>query len=204
RRERGVRPHVVIALALVALVAFIAWRSELWSVQAPGRRPEPLVLLPENAREEVRFDVVLPCIPTGLKRITAPNVATLVHYWAPWEQGSRAQAAMLDSLAHAEPYAGLQVVLVCFDPFPSVARFVGRAHLKLPVLLDGGHALARTLPCPSIPTTYVLDARGRVVVRQSGTVDWWDPATLATLRRVMAEPALPVAPPPPRAVVPPS
>ncbi|HUK65106.1 MAG TPA: TlpA disulfide reductase family protein [Dongiaceae bacterium] len=189
------RPHVVVAIALIALVAFTAWRSELWNVQKPGRAPAPLTLLPDDVRESVRFDVVLPCVPTGLRRLTDRDGATLVHYWAPWEQGGRRQAALLDSLSHTEGFEHLQIVLVCFDPFPSVARFVGRARLTLPVLLDGGHALARVLPCPSIPTTYVLDSHGRIRVRQSGTVDWWAPETLETLRGVMTEPsARPTAP----------
>jgi AhpC/TSA family len=182
------RPHVVVATALIALVAFTAWRSELWNVQKPGHAPAPLALLPDELRERTTFDVVLPCVPTGLRRLTDRDGATLVHYWAPWEQGARAQAALLDSLAHTPGFEHLQVVLVCFDPFPSVARFVGRVRLRLPVLLDPGHALARVLSCPSIPTTYVLDAEGRIRVRQSGTVDWWAPGTLETLRRVIAEP----------------
>jgi hypothetical protein len=183
------RPHVAIAVALIGLVAFTAWRSELWSVQKPGHVPAPLAPLPEDVRESATFDVVLPCVPTGLRRLTDHDGATLVHYWAPWEQNGRAQAALLDSLSHAAGFERLQVVLVCFDPFPSVARFVGRTRLKLPVLLDGSHTLARVLPCPSIPTTYVLDARGRIRVRQSGTVDWWAPGTLETLRRVLNDPS---------------
>jgi hypothetical protein len=192
------RPHVVIAIALIALVAFTTWRSELWNVQKPGRAPAPLTPLPDDLRESATFDVVLPCVPTGLRRLTDRDGATLVHYWAPWELSGRAQAMLLDSLSHAAGFEHLQVVLVCFDPFPSVARFVGRTRLQLPVLLDGSHALDRVLPCPSIPTTYVLDARGRICVRQSGTVDWWAPQTLATLRRVLSEaPAQPPASPAP-------
>ena len=183
------RPHNAIALALLASIAFMAWRAELWSVQAPGTGPSPLVLLPAEVREAVSFDVVLPSVPTGMRRLTDRDGAMLIHYWAPWEQGSRAQSRLLDSLSHSAGFEHLQVVLVCFDPFPSVARYVGRTRLKLPVMLDGEHLLSKALPCPSIPTTYVLDSSGRVVVRQSGTVDWWHPATIAVLREAMAEPA---------------
>ena len=75
----------------------------------------------------------------------------LVHYWAPWERDGATQAASLDSLRRLEPFADLRVVLVCFDPFPSVARFVARRRLRLAVLLDTERRLRRALPCPSVP-----------------------------------------------------
>jgi hypothetical protein len=183
------RSPTAIALALLLAIAFLVWRDELWSVQAPGRHAVALALLPEELREPVAFDVVLPAIPTGLVRVRASDGPTLVHYWAPWEQDGRAQSHLLDSLAHTAEFESLRVVLVCFDPFPSVARYVGRTGLHLPVMLDGEHRLSHVLPCPSIPTTYVLDRDGRVIARQSGTVDWWAPGTLETLRRAMQTPA---------------
>ncbi len=196
------RPHNAIAIALLATVAFMAWRAQLWSVQAPGVAPAPLTLLPAELREPASFDVVLPSVPTGMRRLNERAGPLLVHYWAPWEQDSRAQSRLLDSLAHSAGFESLTVVLVCFDPFPSVARYVGRTRLKLPVMLDGEHLLSRALPCPSIPTTYVIDAGGRIAVRQSGMVDWWSPATRATLREVMAPAGVAVpapAPAPPAA-----
>ena len=57
---------------------------------------------------------------------------------------------------------------MCFDPFPSVARYVARRRLALPVLLDLRGELRRQLRCPSIPFTYVLDAAGRIAVQQPG------------------------------------
>jgi peroxiredoxin len=79
----------------------------------------------------------------------------------------------------------LEVVLVCFDPFPSVARFVGRNRLRLAVLLDHRHALARALPCPNLPYTYVLDPDGGIAVAQPGEVEWLADSTRTTLRQVL-------------------
>ena len=81
------------------------------------------------------------------------------------------------------------MVVVCFDPFPSVARYVARARLRLGVMLDHGRTLAQALPCPSLPYTYVLDRDGRIAVAQPGPVDWLGPGTRDALRRVLAEPA---------------
>jgi len=77
--------------------------------------------------------------------------------------------------------------VVCFDPFPSVARFVARQRLRLSVLLDTERRLRRALPCPSVPYTYVLDREGRIAVAQPGEVDWLAPGSLAALRALIAE-----------------
>ena len=77
---------------------------------------------------------------------------------------------------------------MCFDPYPSVSRYMARMRLRLPVLLDLRHALSDRLPCPSIPYTYVVDQAGRLAVEQGGEVDWLAPATRASLQALAGEP----------------
>jgi hypothetical protein len=181
------RPPLLVALVLIAIVAALAVRRDLYSIQRPGPGPTPLAL--SNAgRPQVDFDVVLPVVPVGMRRVRSLDGPLLIHYWAPWERHSREQARALDSLAHSAGSAGLRVAMVCFDPFPSVARYVGRQRLRVPVLLDGRRELAATLPCPSLPYTYLIDRSGRVALAMPGEVAWWDPVTLATLRTVATEP----------------
>ena len=178
----------IVVLAVVATIAFAAWRAELFTVSRPGERPRALVAIASERRVEADFDVTLPVVPVGMERLTAGQGVLLVHYWAPWERHSLAQAALLDSLRGAERFERLHAVIVCFDPFPSVARYVGRNRLRVPVLLDGRRALVPKLPCPSIPFTYVIDATGRIAVAQAGEVDWFAPGTRETLRGLLAEP----------------
>jgi peroxiredoxin len=123
----------------------------------------------------------------GMRRLHQGGRVLLLHYWAPWERNARAQAAALDSLSHLDGLEGLDVALVCFDPFPSVARFVARQRLRLVVLLDGERRLRQTLPCPSIPYTYVIDSQGRIAVAQAGEVDWLGAETRAMLGRLLGE-----------------
>jgi hypothetical protein len=114
-------------------------------------------------------------------RVAPGREAWLLHYWAPWERHGRAQALALDSLVRTLPPDSIRIALVCFDPFPSVARFVARLRLRVPVLLDLRRDLQAALPCPSIPYTWLIDARGRVMASQPGEVDWTAPATRALL-----------------------
>ena len=180
--------RAVLVAVVIAAMAVTAWRAELFTVSRPGTRPQVLEIRPEDRRPLADFDVTLPIVPVGMERLTAGRGVLLVHYWAPWEHHSLEQASRLDSLRRGVDLEGLQAVIVCFDPFPSVARYVGRNRLRVPVLLDGRRALVPRLPCPSIPYTYVLDAAGRIAVAQAGEVDWLAPATREALRRLLGEP----------------
>lgn len=182
------RPRVAIAVLLVLGVALFAWRSQLWTVSRPGEAARPLGLLADAARAPVALDATLPAVPFGSQRLASGRGVLLIHYWAPWERGGRMQAADLDSLRRLPELEGLRAVIVCFDPFPSVARFVARQRLQVSVLIDGHGELRRVLPCPSVPYTYVIDTDGRIAVAQAGDVDWWAPGTRATLARLLAEP----------------
>jgi hypothetical protein len=166
-------------LLVLGVIGLLLWRAELFTVSRPGDRPVPLARV---TREPVpAFDVSLPVVPIGVERLTPGGGALLVHYWAPWERDSRAQVLALDSLVRTLPPGGAHVVVVCFDPFPSVARYAARLRLTVPVMLDLRRALQAALPCPSIPYTWLLDTRGRVLARQPGEVDWLAAETRALL-----------------------
>jgi peroxiredoxin len=182
-----VKPRVVVVALLLVVIAWIAWRSQLWTVSRPGAAPEPLALREPKARTAVQFDATIPAVPYGSERLASGRGVLLVHYWAPWEHASRQQVALLDSLRELPELEGLRVVVVCFDPFPSVARFVARQRWQISVLIDGRGRLRQVLPCPSVPYTYVLDGSGRIAVAQPGEVDWWAPGTRAALMALLQE-----------------
>jgi len=180
------RSALVTAAATLGLVA---WHSELWHVSPQAVVPRPLALLAVRTPAPPGLDLSLPAVPIGMQRVRPDDAVLVLHYWAPWEQDGLAQARALDSLRRSDGLEGLRVTLVCSDPFPSVARYVGRHRLRLLVLLDGQHELRRVLPCPALPYTYVVDRAGRIAVAQEGEVDWLGPGTREMLARLLAEPA---------------
>jgi hypothetical protein len=190
-----VKLRLVAAALVLGVLSMVAWRSELFTVEKSGAVPTPLRLVMDGPRPPATFDASLPMVPVGVEHLAPGGDVLLVHYWAPWERHSGAQALALDSLRRTLPPGALRIAVVCFDPYPSVSRYIARMRLRLPVLLDLQHALADRLPCPSIPYTYVVDRLGRIAVRQPGEVDWLAPATRSALERLVAEPAAPAAPP---------
>lgn len=175
------------ALLLITVAAFALWRSQLFIVTRPGAVPLPLRNIAVAERKPARFDAVLPVVPVGAERLSPGEQTLIVHYWAPWERHAAAQIAGLDSLAALErsrspaDQARLRIAVVCFDPFPSLARYVARQRIRVPVLLDTRRALSKSLPCPSVPYTYVIDSSGRIAAAQGGEVEWLGQATLVSL-----------------------
>ena len=175
------------ALLIVAVAAFALWRSQLFIVTRPGDHARPLRIIPSGQRARAIFAATLPAIPVGAVRLEPGGTVLVIHYWAPWERHAATQIAGLDSLARLESLAvpangsSARIFAVCFDPFPSVARYVARQRLRVPVLLDTRRALSAALPCPSVPYTYAIDREGRIAISQPGEVDWLDPETRASL-----------------------
>ena len=169
------------------LIATLLWRHELFTVQRPGDLPRNLVAIAEARRHFTPVDAVLPAVPIGMRRVRAGDEVVLIHYWAPWQDAALAQATALDSLRRTPGLEHLRIEVVCFDPFPSVARYIARRRLALPVLLDLRGELRASLPCPSLPYTYVVDAAGRIAISQPGRVDWLSGATHRTLEELLRE-----------------
>jgi hypothetical protein len=177
------RIRLAALLLVLGVLGLLWWGAELFTVSRPGVAPRALEARSRGDAvvEPLAFDVSLPLVPVGVARLTPGNRALLVHYWAPWERHARAQVVALDSLVRSLPAGRLRVAVVCFDPFPSVARYVARLRVRLPVMLDLRRELQAVLPCPSLPYTWLLDARGRVVAAQPGEVDWLAGPTRALL-----------------------
>lgn len=192
---------LLLMLAVLAAVGAMFWRSELFTVQKSGASPAPIALIARADRDMVAFDVSLPVVPVGVQHLTPGGGVQILQYWAPWMRHSGPQATGLDSLRRLLPPGAVRVAVICFDPFPSVSRYVARMRLRLPVLLDQRRRLAAQLPAPSIPFTYVLDAEGRVAARQAGEVDWLSAATRAAIDSLIAEPPAPAVPALPKPAV---
>jgi hypothetical protein len=188
-----VRAPTAVFTAATTVLLLAIWQSHPFVVGRSGP-PGPLTLIAPAMRPARQFDVVLPAVPIGAARVRDSDGVLIVHYWAPWQRHARLQAQALDSLRRVPGMERLQVVMVCADPFPSVARFVVRQRLRLRVLIDGRRALREALPCPSMPFTYVIDRAGRIAVRQSGEVDWLAPANRDALLRLMEEAPSPGGP----------
>lgn len=176
----GFGAGMACTLAALAVAAYLA----LGRVQADdGRLPVPP--LDEAATLGAAGDGLqlrtLDGEPVGMEAFAGRPV--VVNLWATWCGPCLEELPTLQAL-HADPPTPLALVVASDEPAETIRAFMGAAGYTVPVYRYD----AREAPFEGelLPTTYVLDREGRVVLRHVGAADWNAPAVrdwLADLAR---------------------
>jgi len=102
----------------------------------------------------------------NLTAATIPETAgkiVLVDFWASWCAPCKASFPAYSRLYSEFAARGLVIVAVSVDESPAnYESFVKRLAPAFPVALDKGQKLVRAVQVPTMPTSYLLDATGRV------------------------------------------
>ena len=117
----------------------------------------------------------------------------VMNLWATWCAPCLAELPSLDRLHRALSRDGLVVLAVSVDERSSdVAGFAKARGLALEVLRDpAGAVAARALHVDAYPTTFVIDAAGRLRERYLGIADWDLPESLDHFRALLSESTAP-------------
>jgi thiol-disulfide isomerase/thioredoxin len=154
-----------------------------FSLQARG--PEWVITTIEPVEEHppprpVSFpapDFTLPTLsgaPIRLSELRGKVV--LLNFWATWCVPCRMEMPALEALYHRYKDWGLEVLAVNLDMLSTagVETFVKEAALTFQIVLDPSWSTARAYQVRGLPTTYLVDRAGNVVVREVGERDWMD------------------------------
>ncbi len=102
--------------------------------------------------------------------------SALVVFWASWCGPCAHEAPELEALASSAAGRGRVVAVDWSDPETQKARgFVKRYAWSFPVLRDGDGAVGNEYRMTSLPTSFVIDSRGRIsdVLRGPQTLGDW-------------------------------
>ena len=115
--------------------------------------------------------------------LAAPDVwagrAVLLNLWASWCLPCVSELPALDRLASATAPRGIEVVALSLDHggTPAARAAYTRMGIRhLAVRVDAGVRAAEVLGAPMLPTTVLIDARGREQARFIGAAEWDSPA----------------------------
>lgn len=105
------------------------------------------------------------------------GTVVLLNVWASWCPGCKDEMPELMALQDGFGQRGFSVVAVNIDnrldnALDFMEKFSARAGrpLNFPVLYDGGKIIARTLRPQLLPTSYLIDAQGRIVDTFAGSI----------------------------------
>jgi thiol-disulfide isomerase/thioredoxin len=97
----------------------------------------------------------------------------VLHFWASWCPYCRGEIPKLIQL-HEASSGALVILSVSVDEDPSrLDAFLARTKLPYPVIPDGAgqYALAERYRIVGLPTTYIIDAGGRIAAKLEGVGD---------------------------------
>lgn len=113
----------------------------------------------------------------------------VVNFWATWCAPCREEMPALARLRQRMHNDGVEVLAIDFgEPREDVQRFADEVALDLPLLLDPNGTQAPTWKVRALPTTYIVDRRGRIALTIAGEREWDSDQVVEALRAIANEP----------------
>jgi thiol-disulfide isomerase/thioredoxin len=164
-RKRGL---VLLGVLAVAALAVFGLRSE--RSPAGGRKA------PELPRETlVGGPVSMPSLLAS-----AHGRPSLVLFWASWCVPCIEEAPAIERFSNTSQGSGRIVGVNWSDALTGARSFVGRHHWSFPNVRDGDGTVGNNYRLTGLPTTFVVDAKGRITSTLRG------PQTEAALKGAMS------------------
>ena len=165
-RGKGFR----IAAVVLLVVAYLG----IYKMVARLREPAMAFPTPEE-RVPFRVDFTLPDVQGHLVRLAdLRGRPVLINIWATWCSPCREEMPSMNALYKDYSTKGLVMLAIAMDEEGKavVAPFMQAYRLTFSVLLDPQNMLGARLQVPGIPTSYLLDKRGRIVYHKISQRDW--------------------------------
>ena len=113
----------------------------------------------------------------------------LINFWATYCKPCREEMPSLDRLRSRLGPGGFEVIGVdVAEDAHTGPRFLPTTSLGFPHPLHPAWAAIRRRKATALPTTIVVDRRGRIRARLTGGADWEDEAIITRLQKLMTEP----------------
>ena len=112
----------------------------------------------------------------------------LVNFWATWCPPCRREMPSIERLSHALKQADFRILAVNVAETPDdVFSFTSTLDPMptFPIVFDRDSKALKAWPVRGLPTTFVVDKKGRIVFRAVGGREFDDPAILAQLRTLL-------------------
>ena len=206
---RNAITRVLLFTAMAATVALVIVLTLLWN-QLRTENPATISLVPGMASSSneplpAEFSFATLNQPRPLPELRfidgngrAMNFAdfrgrvVLLNLWATWCVPCRKEMPTLDRLQAKLGGPDFQVVALSIDRqgLSVVKPFYKELGLKaLGIYVDQSGKAASDLGAVGIPTTLLVDRKGRELGRKAGPAEWDSPATIDMIRRYLKPPA---------------
>ena len=113
----------------------------------------------------------------------------LLNFWATWCGPCKEEMPSMEALyqLYKEKDFTLVAISVDYEGVRPVKEFIEKQRYTFPVLLDPNSETLDPFGVKGIPTTFVIDKKGRIVGRVVGPKDWKKPEVLSLLDKLLLE-----------------
>jgi peroxiredoxin len=110
-----------------------------------------------------------------------------LNFWATWCGPCRVEMPSLEAIYNKFSDRGLEMLAVnCAEDNAAVRSFIKNEGFSFPVLLDLDGRVSANYGILSIPTTFLIDRDGMIILRLVGSIDWNTPKIHAALESLLS------------------
>lgn len=111
-----------------------------------------------------------------------------LNFWATWCGPCRAEMPSMEALYVKYKERGLEILAVnCMEKETDVLAFMKSGKLSFQAALDTNGKLSASYGIQAIPTTFLVDREGKIVVRLVGSINWDTPEIHAAIEELLNE-----------------
>jgi len=170
-------------VATVLALLLLAWVG-------PASARDPLFAAMDMLHDKVEPEAPEFALPTPEGRVVSlasfRGRVVLLNFWATWCPPCRVEMPAMEQLHRALEDQGLTILAMDQDESPKlVAKFMRDFRLSFPALIDSGSRVSSQYGVRGLPTTHLIDRRGRVVGGAVGPRDWASRQGHALIRSVL-------------------
>jgi thiol-disulfide isomerase/thioredoxin len=178
---------ILIALTVAAIFIKPAPAAAADPVPAPVAKAFADAGIPVLKDKVDPVDFTLPLLDGKNQKLSdLKGKVVFLNFWATWCPPCRREMPSMESLYQRFKGQGLEVLAVdCQEGAQDVSAFMGRNKLSFPAALDESGEISGYYGIEAIPTTYLLDKSGKIIIRVVGSLNWNDPKIIAAFEALL-------------------
>jgi thiol-disulfide isomerase/thioredoxin len=181
------KKHIILAALIGAAVFVKPAPAAAQSVPAPVVKAFADAGLPVLRNTIDPIDFTLPLLDGTNQRLSdLKGKVVFLNFWATWCPPCRQEMPSMETLYQRFKGQGLEILAVdCQEGAQDVSAFMRKNGLTFPAALDTSGAVSGDYGISAIPTTYIIDRSGKIIIRAVGGLRWANPKIIAAFETLL-------------------